>query len=354
MQPTSDAGRAVPRHRSAPRFQDAVDPAQPIPPRPSEGPVRSRSIDPGGGASDGMLGRSPALERLRSELARAAPTGLPILLLGESGTGKELAAESIHASSGRRGKLVPVNCGALSPDVVESTLFGHERGAFTGADARKTGLFEEAAGGTLFLDEIGELPRDLQPKLLRALETGRIRPVGAAGERAVHVRIVAATHRDLAAAVDDGAFRLDLYHRLSAIELRVPPLRERAEDIPLLARHFLDATGVGGPGRSFTPEGVAAMARHPWPGNVRELRNAVTRAAHLGGAAIAPEDLFPRRHRAPGSPPPSRTPMRLEELQRRAIVDALRDSGGNLRGAARTLGVAHSTLHDRVRRWGLR
>jgi DNA-binding NtrC family response regulator len=308
--------------------------------------------------ADGMLGHSRAIGELRRRLGRVARAAHPVLLLGESGTGKELAARIVHARSGRRGAFVPLNCGAMSPELVESLLFGHERGAFTGATGRRQGMFEEADGGTLFLDEIGELPLALQPKLLRALETGTVRSVGGSGERRVDVRVVAATHRDLPRAVDEGSFRLDLYHRLCALQVRLPSLRERADDIPLLARHFLDEATADSSPRRLSAAAVEALVRHPWPGNVRELRNAICRAVVLGGEVLEPEDLLPSDGPAPwpagprstAAPPAGR---RLDEVQRALIAGALREHNGNRRAAAASLGIPKSTLCDRVRRYGL-
>jgi DNA-binding NtrC family response regulator len=304
----------------------------------------------------GMLGASARMRKLRERIGQVAPTRVSVMLLGESGTGKELAARALHAQSGRKGAFVVVNCGAISAELVESELFGHERGAFTGATARRPGVFEEADGGTLFLDEIGELPIGLQPKLLRALEAGTVRAVGASVERKVDVRVVAATHRDLRAAVKAKGFRLDLYHRLSAVELNVPSLRERAEDLPALANHFLDQVAPETGAKVLSSRAMEAMATYGWPGNVRELRNAIQRAAIFGGAVLEPEDLLPEAPLAVSGEGSGRIPIegrRLDEVEREVIAVALKRAGGNRRAAAAALGVPKSTLCDRVRRYGL-
>ena len=301
-----------------------------------------------------MIGISMALNRLRTQVAKVAPSRASVLVLGESGTGKELAAEALHRQSGRRGSFVVLNCGAISPALVESELFGHERGAFTGATSRRCGVFEEAHGGTLFLDEIGELPLALQPKLLRALESGSIRAVGASTERRVDVRVIAATHRDLAQAIREGAFRLDLYHRLAKVEICVPALRDRSDDIPLLAGHFLDEiTAETGP-REFGSGTLEAMLRWSWPGNIRELRNAIHRAALLGTPTLRPEDVLPLH----ASPPllarrGDRDGQSLADMEREAITSALANTRGNRRAAAHALGMPKSTLCDKVRRYGI-
>jgi DNA-binding NtrC family response regulator len=257
---------------------------------------RARDADAGAGGDDGFLWRSPAMRRVAAEVARLAPTQVTVLVTGETGTGKEGVARALHRRGDRSGEFVEVNCGALPPELVESELFGHERGAFTGATERRPGLVANAAHGTLFLDEIGDLRRDLQVKLLRFLDTGRYRAVGATGpERESHVRLVAATHRDLAAAVEEGSFRADLYHRLSAAQIRIPALRDRPEDVALLVAHFLHQ-GISADGlvaRGIQADALDALVAAPWPGNVRQLRN-VVRAASLAaqpGPRIRRADL---------------------------------------------------------------
>ncbi len=316
-----------------------------------------------------LIGDSPAMARLREQVQTFAPTELPILILGESGTGKELVARALHAQSGRRGSLVVVNCGALPRELIESELFGHERGAFTGAEKKHLGCFGEADGGTLFLDEIGELPLELQPRLLRALESRSIRPVGATRELAVDVRILAATHRDLEGAVRTGRFRADLYYRLCGFELAIPALRERPGDIPLLVQHFLQQAESRGqlPGRWLGAGAAEALMGYPWPGNVRELRAAVLRAAHLAGPTLSADDILPasRRSSSPGrSPEPEPTAslasqlaptgsVSFAEIERQAYLQALAQAGGSCRRAAEILQLPKSTLHDKLRRLGI-
>ena len=239
-----------------------------------------------------IIGHAPSLQKAIARAQRFAPSRSAVLVMGESGTGKELFARLLHEQGpDPDGPLVPVNCGALSRELAESELFGHERGAFTGAAARRGGWFEEASGGTLVLDEIGELPLELQPKLLRVLETGRMRRVGGSGETAVRVRVVALTLRNLREEVDRGRFRADLYHRLSPYELVLPALRERPTDIPLLIDHFLDEAASEVGRRELTSEARSRLAKHPWPGNVRELRNVIRRAAVLCDSVIDVDDL---------------------------------------------------------------
>ena len=337
-------------------------------------------------ALGGIVGEDPAL---RAALARAvlvAPTTTPVLVTGESGTGKELVARALHElGPSPKGPLVAVNCGALPRELAESELFGHERGAFTGAGVRRAGWFEEASGGTLVLDEIGELPLDLQPKLLRVLETGRLRRVGGAGEISVRVRVVALTLRDLEGEVRRRTFREDLYYRLAAFRVELPPLRERRGDIPLLARHFLDEMAVEVGPRHLDAVALAALAGGRWPGNVRELRNAVRRGAILAGGRadgrIEAEALdvpatppFRMAEAAldgaggepgawPGAEPPAAQPTSedvlhlagrsFDQIEREVFSWALRRHGGSRRRAARALSIARSTFCDKVRRYGL-
>jgi DNA-binding NtrC family response regulator len=287
------------------------------------------------------------MRALFERLPRVASSHGTVLVLGETGSGKELVARAIHDLSPRReGPFVAINCGAISAELVESELFGHEKGAFTGALAARRGAFEQAHGGTLFLDEVGELPAPLQPRLLRALETGEIRRVGAQAASRADVRIVAATHRDLRGAVEAGAFRADLLYRLFVLPLPLPPLRERRDDILPLARHFLG-------GRCpLDREAERRLLAHPWPGNVRELRNVLERACILrAGEPVGAADLVFLDDRPAPALPWGQT---LEELERTYFARALEMSGGNLRAAARTLGIPKSTFFDRVRKYGLR
>jgi DNA-binding NtrC family response regulator len=310
-----------------------------------------------------LIGDSPALASVRRRIERFAPTQLPVLIAGESGTGKELVARSLHEQSGRPGALIVVNCGALPRELIESELFGHERGAFTGAQRRHLGCFGEADGGTLFLDEIGELPLELQPRLLRALESRAIRPVGAAREIAVDVRLVAATHRDLPRLVAAGRFREDLYYRIAGLEIAIPPLRARPSDVPLLVRHFLAAPPAP-PGCTIDDAELERLARYPWPGNVRQLRHAVLRAVHLGGPRLRAADLLgePEQQAAgaravSGGGGADVVPVlgrRFIDIERDIYVHALAQTGGNRRAAAELLEIPKSTLHDRLRRLGIR
>lgn len=233
---------------------------------------------------DDLFGTTPVMRRLMAQIERVARAAVPVLMLGESGTGKELVARAIHNCSPRaKGPFVTVDCGALAPNLVASELFGHERGAFTGAERQHIGAFERAHGGTIFLDEVGELPADLQPQLLGALERRRFRRVGGRDEVAVDVRVVSATNRDLRAEVNDGSFRMDLYFRLAVVVLRIPALRERFDDLPLLVAHFLRHAGHGGPIADVVSDDMLRKLRtHRWPGNVRELRNWVEATLALG------------------------------------------------------------------------
>jgi len=283
---------------------------------------------------------------------RVAPADIPVLVSGESGTGKELVARRIHARSTRAaGPFVAVNAAALPESLAESELFGHERGAFTGADRARAGRFEEASGGTLFLDEIGELAPALQAKLLRVLEDRHVRRLGSERDVPVDVRLVAATNRDLAREVETGGFRRDLFFRLAVVPVALPPLRERPGDIPLLARHFAARLAARHrlPVPEITPGAIDVLARHDWPGNVRELRNALERAVVVrGGQPIREEDV-----QAPAaSAAPART-LDEETREREAALEALRLSGGNRDAAARRLGISVRTLYYRLRRWGL-
>ena len=313
----------------------------------------------------GLVGEDPAVRLLIDLIERVAPSSAAVTVLGESGTGKELVARAIHARSPRAERpFVPVNCAAISKELIESELFGHEKGAFTGAVATHKGAFEEADGGTLFLDEIGELPLDLQAKLLRALESGEIKRVGSSRPTHVDVRVVAATNRDLLAASRSGQFRDDLYYRLCVVPLTLPPLRNRRGDIPALAQHLLAQFSPRGQTVRFTPAALARLEAHPWPGNVRELRNVVHRALLLRrGTAIDEADLSfdpdpsPRLregHALAGQYIPGRKLEEMLELAERQIVEsALRQFNNNRERVARELGVARSTLFKRLKDWGM-
>jgi len=313
------------------------------------------------GAPDGIIGASPVLRELLRRLDRAARTDATVLLLGENGTGKELAARAVHRRSRRAGgPFVSQNCSALPETLLDSTLFGHVRGAFTGAVADRKGLFEAADGGTLFLDEVGEMSPALQAKLLRVLEDATLTPLGATTPRKVDVRLVAATNRDLPALVRRGAFREDLWHRLSVLPLRVPPLRERPEDVPLLAEHFRrELARRDGVDRPFAPAILERLRAYRWPGNVRELRHEVERLWVFSGDApeIGVEHLSPElaRATADATVPSRRGGLHadVEALERERIAEALRATGGNRTRAAALLGVSRRNLIRKIARFGL-
>jgi DNA-binding NtrC family response regulator len=307
------------------------------------------------GAPARIIGASRPMRELFDLIARVAPSTSTVLITGESGTGKELVARAAHESSGRRGAFVPVNCAAIPAELIEAELFGHTGQAFTGARQARAGLFEAADGGTLFLDEIGELPLAVQPKLLRALQEGAVRRVGEDREREIKVRTVAATNLDLEGEVRAGRFREDLYWRLNVIHLRVPPLRERRFDIPLLVEHFIvsAAEAMGMPPLDVAPEALAILTAYSWPGNVRELENAVERAIALAeGARLLPTDL-PERVRSSGATAALIARARerrltLRELERDYILETLRETGGNKLRAAEALGVDRKTLYRKL------
>jgi two-component system NtrC family response regulator len=301
---------------------------------------------------DGIVGTCESVRELCQIIARVAPMRSTVLIQGESGTGKELAARAIHGSSGRDGSFVAINCGAVSPELLESELFGHVKGAFTGAHQSRQGLFSFADGGTLFLDEIGEMPIAMQAKLLRVLEERRIRPVGANQEAGVDVRVVAATNRDLFEEVAAGRFREDLYYRLNVLVLRMPPLRERLEDIPVLAQHFLrDLSAEMGivmpPADTWELE---QLCRYHWPGNVRELRNVIERGLLLGRQ---PSACIGGDRPAGGADAEILEPvdLSLESVEKRHILRVLEAAGGNKSEAARRLGVSRKTLERKLHSW---
>lgn len=300
----------------------------------------------------GIVAESEVLRDLFRQAIRVAPTSATVLLTGESGTGKEIFARLIHARSTRAsGPLVTVNMGAIPEQLVESELFGHEKGAFTGADSVHIGRFEEANGGTLFLDEIGELPLALQPKLLRVLETGEFRRVGGSAECRADVRVIAATNRNLEQEVAAGRFREDLFYRLNVFPLCIPALRERREDIIPLAELFLKPWK-----KRLSPAAARLLAAWSWPGNARELRNVIERAAILAdGDMILPEDLPDALRHAPRVDTSSGAPERplMEEAQRRAILEALEKTGGNRTKAAQLLGISRRSLIYKLRAYGL-
>jgi DNA-binding NtrC family response regulator len=312
----------------------------------------------------GLLGRSPVMIGLYKEIARVAPTRSTILIIGESGAGKELVARSIHQHSTRStGSFVAVNCGALTETLLEAELFGHVRGAFTGAVNDRKGLWEEAAGGTLFLDEVGETSPALQVKLLRALQEGEVRRVGASRTTQVDARILAATNRNLEQDVKAGKFREDLFYRLSVVTLRVPALKERRTDIPLLAERFLAMVldREGHKQLTLSEETIRTLVAYNWPGNVRELESAIEYAVlHARGHAIAPEDL-PEKLQSAQVRAAARSPLSalfedlpaLDELERRYLVYILEIAGGNRTRAAEILGIDRRTLYRMIERFGM-
>jgi DNA-binding NtrC family response regulator len=299
---------------------------------------------------DSIVGRSKAMQAVFDQIAAVAASDATVLLLGESGTGKELVARAIHRRGARRdGPFVAVNCAAIPEQLLESELFGHEKGAFTGADRRRRGLFAEADGGTLLLDEVGDLSPALQAKLLRALQDRSIRPVGGAEDIQLNLRVIAATHRDLAALVKEGGFREDLYYRLAVLPVRVPSLRERPEDIMLLAAHFLERTAgaLGKTLQGFDDRATAWLLAHRWPGNVRELENVVERAATLArGPQITREDLGVEFSAAA---PGGGTRPTLADLEQQYMRRVIEETGGDKRAAARILGVSVRTLQRKLR-----
>ena len=314
-------------------------------------------------ARPGILGRSPAMLAMQETIATVAPTEATVLITGESGTGKELVARALHSGSARADKpMVTVNCAALAENLLESELFGHEKGSFTGADRRREGRFVQANGGTLFLDEIGEMPLPLQAKLLRALQEGEVQRVGSDAPLTVDVRVLAATNRDLREEVARRRFREDLYFRLNVISLEVPPLRDRGEDIPVLAAHFLERfAGRNRKSiRGFSPQAVDSLLRYAWPGNVRELENAVERAVILCNGDLIPRRELPAAITEAASPEEASSAavgalagLPLDELERRAIGETLRCTGDNKSEAARQLGITRATLHNKLRKYGL-
>jgi two-component system nitrogen regulation response regulator NtrX len=317
------------------------------------------------GPTDTIVGGSPQIEELRALIARVAPTEARVLITGESGTGKELVAAAIHAASGRAdGSFVRVNCAAIPRELVESEMFGHERGSFTGATVRRIGRFEQADGGTLFLDEVGDLAPEAQAKLLRALEAGEIERVGGERPIPVDVRVVSATNKDLARAVRDGTFREDLLYRLNVFPVAISPLRERPADIPELVRHFTELVcrRIGRPPATIAPDAMDLLVRHRWPGNVRELANIVERLIILSprGEVSAEEarGSLPAAEGASGPlPSPVAAPLSLaEELdayERTLITRALSAARGNMAEAARLLATDRANLYRRLRRLGI-
>jgi DNA-binding NtrC family response regulator len=308
-----------------------------------------------------LVGGSRAMEQVKRLIEKVAPTNSTVLILGETGTGKELAARAVHENSLRADKpFVAVNCGALPETLIESELFGHRKGAFTGADDHRVGLFEVAHGGTIFLDEIGELPKAMQAKLLRVLESGEIRRVGDNTAFEVDVRVVCATHRNLPEMVEAGDFREDLMYRINTFEIRLPALRERTGDIQPLAEHLFCRfrPGLKPNGELFTPEAIELLEKHTWPGNVRELANVIEHATILCDAAGGPitPDHLPQRFASRRGPLPKvriTGPITLRDLEMQAIYDSLDRHGGNKPEAAEELGISLKTLYNKLNQTAL-
>lgn len=304
-----------------------------------------------------IVGRAPEMERLYRIIAKAAHSSHPVLVLGESGTGKEMVARSIHFSGPFRDKpFIPVDCGSLVPTLIESELFGYVKGAFTGAIQSKDGLLAIAEGGTVFLDEIGEMPVDLQAKLLRAIQEKEIRPVGSTKRIPINVRILAATNRDLEQAVAQGAFRHDLYFRLNVLTLRIPPLRERRQDIPLLAAYFLERMGRNSnQERELSDEALKIMLAYDWPGNVRELENCLERACALRtGPIIQIADLPSSIHGVSATPVNGETSSKIvpmAELEKQTILSTITQLNGDKLLAARLLGIGKTTLYRKLKEY---
>jgi len=316
-----------------------------------------------------IIGASRRMQEVYAQIEKAARSRANVLVLGESGTGKELVARALHYGSPRANKrFVAVSCAALPNDLLESELFGHEKGAFTGANWQRAGRFELADGGTLFLDEIGDISLNVQTKLLRVIQEQEFERVGGTRPVKVDVRVIAATHRDLPTRIAQGEFREDLYYRLRVIEIRLPPLRERTEDIPLLAKHFLDrfAEREGRKIDRISPEAMAVLTRYPWPGNVRELENAIEAALVMADDSdhvLTPRMLPEHVRRGCRAPSPAATananggrrhlPEVVAEVERTMLLDALEETEWNLASAAEVLGITSRSIRDKVRRYGL-
>ncbi|MDH5184659.1 MAG: sigma-54 dependent transcriptional regulator [Gammaproteobacteria bacterium] len=304
---------------------------------------------------DGMIGHSQAVKDVCSIIQRVAPTPSTILIEGESGTGKELAARAIHKRSGRSGEFAPINCGSISPELLESELFGHSKGAFTGAHRSRQGLFSYASGGTVFLDEIGEMPLAMQAKLLRVLEEKAIRPVGTEQELPVDVRIIAATNRDLSEQIAAGKFREDLYYRLNVLSITMPPLRERLDDIPELAEFFSShlSTELGVPPIPFNHDDLITLQSYSWPGNIREFKNIIERSLLLG--QLPGESLHGGRPSASNSDLPLTqgypAAWSLDNVEKAHMLKVLQEVEGNKSEAARRLGVSRKTMERKALQW---
>jgi two-component system, NtrC family, response regulator len=304
---------------------------------------------------EGIIGTSPQMQEVFAAIRKVATASAPVLLLGESGTGKEIAAEAIHRRSLRKnGPFIAINCNAIPENLLESELFGHEKGSFTGAHAQRKGLIESAEKGTLFLDEIGDLPLPIQVKLLRFLQEQTFMRVGGRQEIRSDVRIIAATHADLKSAISDGRFREDLYFRLAVVVIGLPPLRERGNDIAVVATEFLNrfAAQSGKTGVTFAPETLRAASRYSWPGNVRELQNRVHRAIIMAdGQRITPADM--ELNHVPGGIPATTLKEARENIEREMVIQALRRSGGKISAASNELGISRPTLYELIQKLGI-
>jgi DNA-binding NtrC family response regulator len=303
----------------------------------------------------GLIGVSAKMQRVYKMIEKVSQHDHPVLILGESGTGKELVAKSIHYSGSRKNRpFAPVDCSSLVATLIESELFGYVKGAFTGAMQSKQGLLEAAQGGTLFLDEIGDMPIDLQAKLLRALQEREVKPVGSTERRQINVRVIAATNRDLDAAIRSGHFRQDLYFRLNVVQIKLPPLRERKSDIQLLVTAFLEKfSDPQGAPRSISEDAMRRLIAYDWPGNVRELENAIQRAVAMGSGPIVHVGDLPSHLHYPASDriPDKDEVVPMEELERRNIFHALRETGGDKLAAARMLGIGKTTLYRKLKQY---
>jgi len=303
----------------------------------------------------GMIGVSAKMQRVYKMIEKVSQHEYPVLILGESGTGKELVAKSIHYSGVRKDRpFAPVDCSSLVPTLIESELFGYVKGAFTGAMQSKQGLLEAAQGGTLFLDEIGDMPVDLQAKLLRALQEREVKPVGSTERRHINIRIIAATNRDLESAIRTGGFRQDLYFRLNVVQIKLPPLRERKSDIQLMVISFLEKfSDPHGPPRTISDDAMRRLIAYDWPGNVRELENAIERAVAMGSGPIVHVGDLPSNLHYPSSErvPDKDELLPMEELERRAILRTLRETGGDKLAAARMLGIGKTTLYRKLKQY---
>jgi two-component system NtrC family response regulator len=308
----------------------------------------------------GIISASPQMEEVLNLVARVAPSAATILIYGESGTGKERIARAIHFGSTRADQaMITINCAAVPETLLESEFFGHEKGAFTGAHISRKGKIEIADGGTLFIDEIGDMPLSLQPKLLRFLQEGTIERLGSAQTLKLDIRIIAATHRDLKQMVSESKFREDLYYRLNVIPIKIPPLRERRQDIIPLVEHFIRIYSEKNSKKIFglTREAKDVLFKYHYPGNVRELENAIEAAIVLTrGEAISVEDLplaFRQEGQAQAKVSDDSLPAKLEEIEKKLILDALQNAGGNKSQAARNLGISEKNIRDRLKRWGI-